>query len=76
MQRIVSIILIFMLLLATVAGCGSQTAKESTQDTQQAESQEQGPKKPSIAVIPKALDSEFWLDVKSGAEKEIGRAHV
>ena len=69
MKKLVSIILITMLLATLVAGCGGQKPTESAQDSQDAEPQQQETKKYSIAVIPKALDSEFWLDVKSGAEK-------
>jgi len=69
MKKLVSIILITMLLVTLVAGCGGQKPTESAQDSQDAEPQQQETKKYSIAVIPKALDSEFWLDVKSGAEK-------
>jgi len=65
-KKITSILLI-VLILISIVGCSNQNSNESSQQANQTEQSEA--KEISIAVIPKALDSEFWLDVKQGAEK-------
>ncbi|MCR4431910.1 MAG: sugar ABC transporter substrate-binding protein [Tepidanaerobacteraceae bacterium] len=67
MKKVISIILVTLLVVSLIAGCSSQKTSEQNQSSQQ--NQQQETKKLTIAVIPKALDSEFWLDVKNGAEK-------
>lgn len=65
-KKVTSILLIALMLISIV-GCSDQNSNKSSQQANQTEQSEA--KKISIAVIPKALDSEFWLDVKQGAEK-------
>lgn len=64
MKKVISVILISIIIASLLVGCSSQNANQSSNENQQEES-----KKLTIAVIPKALDSEFWLDLKKGAEK-------
>ncbi|TYP47896.1 sugar ABC transporter substrate-binding protein [Thermosediminibacter litoriperuensis] len=66
MKKIISIILISIIIASLLVGCSNQKANESSLSNQ---NQQQESKKLTIAVIPKALDSEFWLDLKNGAEK-------
>jgi ribose transport system substrate-binding protein len=59
MKKILSVLLVVVLFVGILVGCSAPKEPEAQQPAD---------KKLRIAVVPKALDSEFWLTVKAGAE--------
>jgi ribose transport system substrate-binding protein len=69
----VASVIVSGVLIMGLAGCGNSAQDNTGSDTKAGESgdtkSESTDGKIRVAFITKALDSEFWMDMKSGAEK-------
>jgi ribose transport system substrate-binding protein len=73
--KVLSFTVVFLLVVSLLAGCGGQKASQPS-DNQQNQQQSSGEQKSvKIAVIVKALNSDYWKIVEAGAKaagKDLG----